>query len=40
LAAEFIPDPRTVIEDAADYEKELKDREIRKRREEELALQK
>ena len=38
LAAEFIPDPRTVIEDAADFEKELKDKEIRKRREEERAL--
>lgn len=38
FAAEFIPDPRTVIEDAADFEKELKDKEIKKRREEELAL--
>jgi hypothetical protein len=38
LAAEFIPDPRTVIEDAADFEKEIKDRELKKRREEELAM--
>lgn len=38
FAAEFIPDPRNVIDDAAYFEKELKNREKRKRREKELAL--
>ena len=38
LPMEFIPDPRTVIEDAADVEREARDRELRKRRAEEQAL--
>ena len=38
FAAEFIPYPKTIIGDAVDFEKELKNRELRKRREEELVL--
>lgn len=35
---EYIPDPRTVIEDAADVEREAKDRELRRKKAEEEAL--
>ncbi|MFM7859682.1 MAG: hypothetical protein ACKO96_49075, partial [Flammeovirgaceae bacterium] len=39
FAAEFTSDPRTIIEDAADIEKELKDK-IRKRREKRTCISK
>jgi hypothetical protein len=32
LSVEQIPDPRTVLEDAADMEREVKDRELRAKR--------
>ena len=40
MPLEYIPDPRTVLEDAADMEKEAKDRELRAKRAQEEALQK
>jgi hypothetical protein len=38
MPMEFIPDPRTVLEDAADMEREEKDRQIRARKQQELNL--
>jgi hypothetical protein len=38
MPMEFIPDPRTVLEDAADMEREEKDRQIRARKQHELNL--
>ena len=38
LPMEFIPDPRTVLEDAADMEREARDRELRQKRAQEEAL--
>jgi hypothetical protein len=38
LPMEYIPDPRTVIEDAADIEREARDRELRKKKQEEEAM--
>jgi hypothetical protein len=35
---EFLPDPRTVIEDAADKDREARDRELRKKKMEEENL--
>jgi len=40
LPVELIPDPRTVLEDAADMEREVRDRELRAKRAEEDKLQK
>lgn len=37
---EFIPDPRTVIEDAADIEREQRDREQRQQKAEQEAMMK
>jgi hypothetical protein len=38
LPMEYIPDPRTVLEDAADMEKDARDRMLRNKRAEEQAL--
>lgn len=38
LPLHHIPDPRTVLEDAADQEREAKDRAIRKKKAEEEAM--
>jgi hypothetical protein len=32
LPLEYVPDPRTVIEDAADIEREAKDQELRNKK--------
>ena len=38
LPMEYIPDPRIVLEDAADMEKDARDRMLRNKRAEEQAL--
>ena len=38
MPMEFIPDPRKVLEDAADMEREEKERQIRARKQHELNL--
>ena len=38
LPMEYVPDPRTVIEDAADIEREARDAELRKKKQEELEM--
>jgi hypothetical protein len=38
LPMEYVPDPRTVIEDAADHEREARDAELRKKKQEELEM--
>mmetsp|Transcript_16135 Transcript_16135/g.27290 ORF Transcript_16135/g.27290 Transcript_16135/m.27290 type:complete len:201 (+) Transcript_16135:667-1269(+) len=38
LPLEYLPDPRTVIEDQADVEREAKDRELRRKKAEEEAM--
>lgn len=38
LPCEYVPDPRTVIEDAADIEREARDHELRKKKQEELEM--
>ena len=38
LPLEYVPDPRTVIEDAADIEREARDQELRKKKQEEVEM--
>lgn len=40
LPLELVPDPRTIIEDAADQDREVRERELKKKREEQNALAK
>jgi hypothetical protein len=40
MPLEFVPDPRTILEDAADMEREAKDRALRAQRAQEDVLKK
>lgn len=40
LPLELLPDPRILIEDAADQDREVRERELKKKREEQNALAK